>query len=71
VYCSSNICFKLLSSAGIIKKFAGKKRRTGNRNAINDPNSSANPTSQITIAKYIGLRLNRKGPDVTRYETSP
>jgi hypothetical protein len=60
-----------LSSSGINKKFAIRKRRIGNRNVINDPSSTANPKSQISMAKYIGFRLIRKGPDVVRADGPP
>ena len=60
-----------LSSSGINRKFAIRKRRIGNKNVINDPSSTANPKSQISMAKYIGFRLIRKGPDVVRADGPP
>ena len=55
-----------LSSRGIIRKFDIRKKRIGKRNTISDPSKTAKPTSQINMPRYIGLRLNPNGPDVTR-----
>jgi hypothetical protein len=53
-----------LSSVGIKRKFASRKRRIGKRKAISEPSKMAKPTSQISIPRYIGFRLNPKGPPV-------
>jgi len=55
----------------MIRKFAVKKSKIGNRNVLNEPRKIASPASQISMLRYIGLRLILKGPDVAMVDDFP
>lgn len=64
-YSSPKRFSRFRSSPGIIKNSITVTKRTGNVRAISVPCNTATPKRIDAIPRYIGLRLNRNGPEVT------
>jgi hypothetical protein len=47
------------------KQVRQQKEKDWEEKTINDPRKTARPISQISMPKYVGLRLKRNGPGVS------
>ena len=65
-YLSPNILSSIRSSPGIMKNSINIMKMTGDARETSAPCTTATPRRMDAIPRYIGLRLNRNGPEVTR-----